>query len=215
MYKNLSAPMKRQRSMIRALVVIFAIIPTVFCQLCETVDSWKSLTDVLDRSYGFAILCPFKISGKACPTENKSYNVKEAEMYAMCDSVSMSSVESECVIDCPGTHFTVFPGTSLTLDGMTLMGSQNSAVRVKSQGYLTSYNSVFARNHRESGNGGAIDAAEGSNLSLMYSRFEDCEAANGGAIYHLGAAVISGSSFIDNRATVRHEEICLLVLCQN
>lgn len=163
----------QQRSLIRALFVLFTIIPTVTCQLCETVDSWKDLTDVLDRSYGFAILCPFKISGKACPSDNKSYDVKEVEMYAMCDSVSMSSVESECIIDCPGTHFTVFPGTSLmTLDGMTLMGSKSSAIQVKPQGYLMTYNSIFANNRKESENGGAIDAAEGSDLSLMYSRFE-------------------------------------------
>jgi len=190
--------------MITSLFLFTAILSTVTAQLCETVvgNSWASLTNALDRSYGFAILCPFRISGDGCPKDNKSYDVKDAELYAMCDSVS-SSV-SDCIIDCPGTHFTVFPGTSLTLDGITLMGSKSSAIQVKARGYLTTYNSVFSNNCRESGNGGAIEAAVESDLSLMYSRFESNQALNGGAIYHLGAAVISGSSFVDNHATVRY-----------
>lgn len=205
----MSLPVQRlhqKRNMIASLFAFITTVSTVSCQICETVvgNSWKGLADALDRSYGFAILCPFRISGEGCPKDNKSYDVKGTDLYAMCDSISQSSGElAACIIDCPGTHFTIFPGTSLTLDGMTLEGSKSSAVQVKPQGYLTIYNSIFSNNRRESGNGGAIDAAEGSDLSLMYSRFENCEALNGGAVYHLGAAVVSGSSFIDNHATVR------------
>lgn len=187
------------------VVLFIATMSSSTAQLCETVDgnSWSELTDALDRSFGFAILCPFHISGNSCPQDEKGFKVKEAELYVMCDSISQSlDGESVCLIDCPGTHFTVMPGSSLTLDGITLKGSKSSAIQVKSQGYLTTYNSVFTYNRRDSGNGGAIDAAEGSNLSLMYSRFENNQALNGGAVYHLGAAVISGSSFIDNHATV-------------
>lgn len=181
------------------------MLSTVTGQLCETVvgSSWKGLSEALDRSFGFAILCPFRISGDGCPKDNQSYRVQEAELYVMCDSVSQTvDNESSCVIDCKTTHFIVDKGTSLTLDGITLMGSTSSAVQVKSQGYLTTYTSVFSNNRRENGNGGAIDAAEGSHISLMYSRFENNEALNGGAVYHLGSAVVSGSMFIDNQATV-------------
>lgn len=180
------------------------MIISVDSQICTTVigNSWDGLTDALDRSYGFAILCPFRISGDNCPKDKEGYEIKDASLYAMCDSVS--SAEAACVIDCPQTHFTVFPGKKLTLDGMTLTGSKSSAIQVKPNGQLTTYNTIFSNNCRESGNGGAIEAAEGSDLNLMYSRFENNQALNGGAVYHLGAAVVSGSHFIDNHATVRH-----------
>lgn len=201
---------RRQRKMMIPFLVFLSMLTTANCQLCERVkgNSWKSLTDILDSSNGFAIVCPFRISGKECPKDNESYKVKEEDLYVMCDSVSQSSLEPSCVIDCPGTHFEVKSGTKLTLDGLTLMGSRNSAVKVQSQGYLTTYNAIFLKNRRQSGNGAAIYAEEGSELSLMYSRFEQCEAHNGGAVFHLGAAVISGNSFIDNRATVSNDNGC-------
>ena len=37
----------------------------------------------------------------------------------------------------------------------------------------------------------------------MYSRFDNNQALNGGAVYHQGPAVIRGTDFIGNRATVR------------
>ncbi len=197
---------KRRFLLFLRVLLFMTMMTSAAAQLCETVggNSWSGLTDALDRSYGFAILCPFHISGNGCPQDEKGYKVKEAELYIMCDSMSQSldGGESVCLIDCPGAHFTVMPGSSLTLDGITLKGSKSSAIQVKPQGYLTTYNSVFAHNRRDSGNGAAIDAAERSNLSLMYSRFENNQALNGGAVYHLGAAVVSGSSFIDNHATV-------------
>lgn len=204
---GIERPKQRQRMtpFSLKLALFLVVMSSATAQLCETVvgNSWRGLGDALDRSYGFAILCPFHISGNGCPQDEKGYKVKEAELYVMCDPISQSlDGESVCLIDCPGTHFTVMPGTSLTLDGMTLKGSKSSAIQVKPQGYLTSYNSVFAHNRRDGGNGGAIDAAEGSNVSLMYSLFENNQALNGGAVYHLGAAVVSGSSFIDNHATV-------------
>ena len=53
------------------------------------------------------------------------------------------------------------------------------------------------------GNGGAIDAAPQSNLSILTSRFERNHALNGGAIYHFeSTAIIQSSVFFDNVATV-------------
>ena len=137
----------RQRKMIPSLFLFIALLTAATAQICESVirNSWKGLTDALDRSYGFAILCPFRITGKGCPGDGKSYEVKAFDLYAMCDSVSQSQQESACVIDCPGIHFTVFPSTSLTLDGFTLMGSSSSAIQVKRKGRLTIYNSVFSK----------------------------------------------------------------------
>jgi hypothetical protein len=50
-----------------------------------------------------------------------------------------------CVIDCPGTHFTIEANASLTVDGFTFRGSQSSAITVAARGELHVFASAFER----------------------------------------------------------------------
>lgn len=50
-----------------------------------------------------------------------------------------------CVIDCPGTHFSVEANASLTVDGFTFRSSKSSAITVASRGQLHVFASAFER----------------------------------------------------------------------
>lgn len=121
------------------------VLPSAVSQLCEPLaqNSWDGLKDAIAFSFDFAILCPFKISDDGCPSNRAGYMVESPDLFIMCDSFLNTGEESACVIDCPGTHFTIAPFASLTLDGITLRGSKDSAIRVRENGMFTSYSSVF------------------------------------------------------------------------
>jgi hypothetical protein len=138
----------RRKKPVLSLCLLMAMIPYVHSQLCEPVrgNSWAGLTEAINRSHGFAILCPFHINGERCPAGNESYEVMSTDLYVMCDSVSQTTDQgADCVINCPGTHFTVFPDAALTVDNISLEGSKTSAIQVKQNGVLTTYNAVFSK----------------------------------------------------------------------
>lgn len=131
-----------------ARVLILLLLSTSLCesQLCETVvnGSWNSLVDIIEWSFGFAILCPFEISGDGCPTE--SHLVQNADLYMLCEPSPIAEPGvTGCIVDCPLTHFRVAAGGTMTLDGFTLKGSQSSAVEVLPFGSLSVYHTTFEK----------------------------------------------------------------------
>ena len=85
------------------------------------------------------MFCPFEISGNGCPfpgQEEEGFVVPEgADISIICDPFQYGfDLESACIINCTGRHFTVQPNSRLTLDRMTMMGSTHSSVKVQSQG---------------------------------------------------------------------------------
>lgn len=184
-----------------ATLLLGSLLITTRAQLCEVLheESWQGLEEIIELSFDFAILCPFHISGDGCPS--KSYKVTVPNLYLLCEPLLVGNQIKGCVIDCPGLQFDVQNKGALTLDGMTLKGATRSAVRVKSRGTLTTINSIFESNHNDLGNGGAIDARVDSVVSIINTKFQDNKGLNGGAIYHLGEAAVSGSEFYNNEAT--------------
>lgn len=142
-------PRSRQMISVSLLChVMLSLLSPAASQLCTPVrhNTWEGLQHAIAISHDFAILCPFHISHAGCPVEDTSLEVSSANLYVMCDSVSQSVEQgTDCVIDCPGTHFTVLENAALTLDGISLVGSKMSAVKVKPNGSLTTYNAVFSK----------------------------------------------------------------------
>ena len=125
--------------------------------LCEYLvdNTWESFRDLVETNVGgIVILCPFSISGEDCPAiEEVGYTVPSwTNLYVMCEPLySASPPQSStgnggstgCILDCPGTHFSVAEYASLALDGITLKGSRNSSIWVQSNGSLTTFNTFF------------------------------------------------------------------------
>jgi len=186
----------------------FLIILTQCCwrqvksQICDTqITTWQTLIDAIEEPYnhGIVFLCPFIISGDECPIDERGYQVKENDhIQLLCEPSDMG--HSECTIDCPGIHFEILPRGALVLDGVTLRGSENSAVRIQSNGSLMTINSVFEDNINSFGNGAAINAFKDSEIIIEYTRFKNNEGLSGGAIYLQGNAFMKGSIFLDNKA---------------
>jgi len=194
------------------LLVASTLLSVAKGQFCEPLfpQDWTGLKNAIAFAYPFVMLCPFRIEGDACPKpeEVDGYVVDKGDLYVMCESFFTPIGGKDCVINCPGRHFTVMNGASLTLDGIALEGSRNSAVSVMEGGSLSAYVSSFT-NNSISGNGGAIRAAKDTRLSIRFTNFTRNTAESGGAIYNLGKAVIQNSNFTDNKAlesTVRKKK---------
>ena len=126
-----------------SLLLFVALFLTVAnAQLCEQLpdDTWESLIETLELSFGFAILCPFEIKGSGCPSDPAGYAVVDS-IYMLCEGAT--SNQHACVIDCPGTHFTVGSGSSLTLDGFSIQGATTSAIQVHRSGVFSTFYSHF------------------------------------------------------------------------
>jgi hypothetical protein len=52
-------------------------------------------------------------------------------------------MDTECIIDCPGRHFTVSQLSSLTLERMILSGATDSSIKVEEGGSITVINSIL------------------------------------------------------------------------
>lgn len=129
-----------------AVVVLLTNFPLVVrSQLCEPVGtSWQRLTEVMEWSFGFAIVCPFEISGTNCP--DQPLQVKNPDLFMLCEpSFDGTDEYPTCLINCPGTHFEVLPNESLTLDGFTLQGSTSSAIDVHPMASFEAYHSTFIK----------------------------------------------------------------------
>jgi len=169
--------------------------------ICDTeITTWATLIDAIEN-IGIIFLCPFVISGDDCPGADEiGYRVKDNDQIQLLCEPSNTG-DSLCTIDCPGIHFEILPFGTLILDGITLRGSQNTAIRIKSYGALEALNSAFEDNVNNSGNGGAINAEKNSRMAIEYTRFQKNEGISGGAIYLRGSAFMKGSIFLDNKAS--------------
>jgi hypothetical protein len=122
-------------------------------QFCLSFDNtWAGFVTTIRDSGRFALLCPFEISGNGCPLpsgqkEEEGFVVPEgADISIVCDPSQYGfDLESACVINCSGRHFTVRPHSKLTLDRMALMGSTDSSIKVQSQGEVSLVNSIFEK----------------------------------------------------------------------
>jgi hypothetical protein len=180
------------------VVLLFGRLVAVRSQFCERLydDTWDALVEIIEYSSGRATLCGFTISGDGCH-QGSPLNVY-LDVFLACENFL---VETECIIDCPGRHFNVHPGASLTLDRLTLSNSEDTSVSVLEDAEFLGINMKFERNWNKAGNGGAIRAAAGSRVSLYYSDFINNRAPDGGAIYNLGSTQIEESHFQHNDAT--------------
>jgi len=182
------------------LLVQCSLLQVVKSSICDTdIETWESLINAIEEPNNGGIIfpCPFTISGKGCPVNNVGYQV-ESMVELLCEPSGVD--HSLCTIDCPGTHFEILSGGSLVLDGITLRGSENSAIRMYGKGSLLTINSVFENNTNNIGNGGAINAFQDSIVNIDSTRFQNNEGQRGGAIYLQGSAFIRGSVFLTNTA---------------
>lgn len=149
------------------------------------------------------MLCPFSIQGDGCPSlEEAGYVIPSGrDLYIMCEPYYYAAGSTGCIIDCPGTHFRIEEHGSLTLDSITLRGSNSSAIKVESNASLTAFNSYFELNENAVSSGGAIFADEGADVYLSQTVFVDNTAPSGGAIHSLGNSQIHNSHFLGNEAT--------------
>lgn len=134
-----------------AWLLAMVLPPMAKGQFCVSFDNtWAGLVTTIRDSGRFALLCPFEISGNGCPLpgqEEEGLVVPEgADISIVCDPSQYGfDLESACVINCSGRHFTVRPNSKLTLDRMTMMGSMDSSIKVQSQGEVSVINSIFEK----------------------------------------------------------------------
>ena len=175
---------RQQATSLRATIILPLLVALlqvhqVSAQFCLTFNNtWDGLVQTLEDSGGWALLCPFEISGDRCPkttqsgpksspgrggaafqspsssslsqtqkTYNEGYVVENSQnLYIICDPFMYGfDLESNCVINCPGRHFTVRPQAKLTLDRMTLTGATDSSIKVQSHGYVSIINTMFQK----------------------------------------------------------------------
>eukprot|EP00978_Attheya_sp_CCMP212_P004028 scaffold8630_cov53-Attheya_sp.AAC.2 len=172
---------------------------------CQTIDNkWNALTTAMDEamaiSSGRLVLCaPLRITD--CPASGYILETNH-DMSLVCHNREQEG--DECEIDCSrGRHFTVEGGASLTLESMTLASAVDSSIVVEPNGKLLTYNTDFRDNRHTSGNGGAIRGSGGetSQIDLVWSRFSQNAALNGGAIYHSGTTTMIKCTFANNTAS--------------
>jgi hypothetical protein len=123
-----------------------------FGQFCTRLNNntWAGFVQgVTDSSQnGLAVLCPFEISGDRCPSQETYPDGlvvdSLAEIFVSCDPFLYGfNMDTACIIDCPGRHFTVSELSSLTLEGMILSGATDSSITVEEGGRLTVINSIL------------------------------------------------------------------------
>lgn len=120
-------------------------------------DTWAAMVQAVMDSYRLAVLCPFRISGDGCPS-NDEYpeglvlgREDSGVMIIECDTHSLNPYEADdrtksCTIDCPGRHFTVRSSAEgLTLSNMILSGATNSSIVVEQNGTLDVANTRFEK----------------------------------------------------------------------
>ena len=114
------------------------------CQLCDQLpnDTWSDFVFSIETSFGFPILCPFHISGSGCPTNTDGYMVENSDLYILCEK---GPQQQGCTIDCPGSHFQVLSGASLTLDGIILRGATESSIQLLNGGTLITFHTQFQK----------------------------------------------------------------------
>lgn len=146
--------MPTPRSIARStlLSLLWTCTSAQFCTNLKN-DTWAGFVDAvsgdLDQT-GFAVLCPFEISGDGCQgieeyPEGLRIKESESQVLISCDSFLFGyhQQSTECVIDCSGRHFTVPESSSLTLERIILSGATESSIKIEEGGSVTIINSIF------------------------------------------------------------------------
>ncbi|CAJ1944908.1 unnamed protein product [Cylindrotheca closterium] len=115
----------RSVARVTALSLLWKFTSAQFCTSLKT-DTWAGYVDAVSEALdqtGFAVLCPFEISGDGCQGMEEypeGLRIKEGQSQVLisCDSLLFGYHEesTECVVDCPGRHITVPESSSLTLE---------------------------------------------------------------------------------------------------
>jgi hypothetical protein len=150
------------------------LVPTIFATILPIVhgqyyfcthlanETWSGFVQAIADSYRLAVLCPFRITGEACPDIDEypeglvvgrgpqDIMIIECEADLRYNYENEEDVNrtrnSQCIIDCPGRHFTVGASSAgLILTNMVLSGATNSSIHVESNGKLEVVNGVFER----------------------------------------------------------------------
>lgn len=119
-------------------------------------ENWAGLEEAIKGSFRLAVLCPFRIEGDGCPSLDEAPKGLvfgnggiEDIMFVECDpnlSDRFEDSNSQCIIDCPGRHFTVAPSSSgLIITNMVLKGATDSSILVESGGQLEVVNTLFSK----------------------------------------------------------------------
>lgn len=129
------------------LAQLSAFCRSLFCTPLNN-NTFAGFVQTVTDSDGFALLCPFEISGDRCSGQeypNGFPVTGQSDLIIVCDPFLHSGYnpDSECRINCPGRHFTVDQDSSLTLDSIVLQGATNSSIQVEQAGKLSVINSIF------------------------------------------------------------------------
>lgn len=130
----------------------------VFCTHLVN-ETWAGFVQAIEDSSRLAVLCPFRISGEGCPVTEEypeglvvgrgSHEIMIIECEPDLNDRyhdTNSTHRTQCVIDCPGRHFTVgSSSTGLILTNMVLSGATNSSIHVETNGRLEVVNGLFER----------------------------------------------------------------------
>jgi len=209
--------MPTPRSIARStlLSLLWTCTSAQFCTNLKN-DTWAGFVDAvsgdLDQT-GFAVLCPFEISGDGCQGIEEypeGLRIKESESQALisCDSFLFGyhQQSTECVIDCSGRHFTVPESSSLTLERIILSGATESSIKIEEGGSVTIINSIFKDNKANDGEGkgGAILGLAESAIHVYYSQFVRNTASYGGAVFggDFSYVEVIESMFEENAASI-------------
>jgi len=117
-------------------------------------ETWAGLADAINHSYIIASLCPFRISGEGCPTTDKypdgivlgrgNNEVTIVECYDITNRFGAVSTNTQCIVDCPGRHFTVASSSrGLILSNLVLRGATNTSIFVEPGANLQVGNMIF------------------------------------------------------------------------
>lgn len=159
--------LREARTPILLLLGALCFAEAFLCQRLED-NTWEGLVQALESSPEFVILCPpFDIRGGGCPSSSTGYVVPtNSSLTILCDQIAFGGGNSAhavykegqitnqeeqptsimgCVVDCPGTHFTVKSNARLTLDGFTLRGSTRPAIEIEANGELHVFESKFEK----------------------------------------------------------------------
>lgn len=179
-----------------------------FCTALQN-NTWAAFVEAVSESldYGFAFLCPFEITGKDCPSYEDYPDglavSQSSDHFLICDPFLYGyDVDSECIIDCPGRHFTVDGSSQLTVERFTLSGATNSSIKVEEGGSLKLFNSIVINNAGIYG--GAIHGGSNSIIDIEYSQFFRNTASYGGSMYGSQdcSVEVTNSIFEENIASI-------------
>jgi len=206
-------PTSRTIARVTILSLLWNCASAQFCTSLKN-DTWAGYVDAVSEAfeYGFAVLCPFEISGDGCQgieeyPDGLRIKDEKSQVFISCDPFLYGyNTNTECVIDCSGRHFTVPESSSLTLERMIFSGATESSIKVENGGTLTVINSIFKDNkaNEEEGKGGAIHALANSIVHFYYGQFVRNTADHGGAIFagNFSYVELIESMFEENKASI-------------